>query len=226
MIIVALTGGVGSGKSTVSSFFRDLGAYVVDWDELARKVTRPHSPAWKETVDYFGKCILSDDLTINRQKLADMVFSDKERLAKLNQIVHPRVVQEDEAITSEITSHDPGALIIKDIPLLFEVNPPIFVDKVIVVCAGEQTRLRRLKEKGISRKEAQRRIESQLPIEEKLKSADFVVNNDGPLEQTRRQVEELYSLLRKERKHKNRKGPGQFAREGSRCESKQIIIRR
>ena len=190
MIIVALTGGVGSGKSTVSNFFRDLGTYVIDWDELARKVTRPHLPAWKETVDYFGKGILNDDLTINRQKLADMVFSDKVRLAKLNQIVHPRVFQEDEGITIEIRSHDPGALVIKDIPLLFEVNPPIFVDKVIVVSAGEQTRLRRL--------------------EEKIKSADFVVNNDGPLEETKRQVEEIYSLLRKEKKRGHQKVMGSF----------------
>jgi len=210
MIIVALTGGVGSGKSTVSNFFRDLGAYMIDWDELARKVTRPHLPAWKETVDYFGKGILNDDLTINRQELADMVFSDKVRLAKLNQIVHPRVFREDEGITIEIRSHDPGALVIKDIPLLFEVNPPIFVDKVIVVSAGEQTRLRRLEEKGIDRKEAQRRIECQLPLEEKIKSADFVVNNDGPLEETKRQVEEIYSLLRKEKKRGHQKVMGSF----------------
>ena len=210
MIIVAVTGSVGSGKSTVSKFFKDLGAYVIDWDELARKVTRPHLPAWKETVDYFGKGILNDDLTINRQKLADMVFSNKEHLAKLNQIVHPKVFQEDEVITSEIRSHDPGALIIKDIPLLFEVTPPIFVAEVIVVCASEQTQLRRLERKGISRKEARRRIESQLSLEEKIKSADFVVNNDGLLEETKRQVEDIYSLLRKEDKRGKRRIMGSF----------------
>jgi dephospho-CoA kinase len=204
MIIVGLTGGVGSGKSTVSSFFKDLGAYIIDWDELAREVTRPHLPAWRETVDYFGEGILNDDLTINRQRLADIVFSDKEQIAKLNQIVHPKVFQEDEVITSEIRSHDPGALIIKDIPLLFEVTPPIPVDEVIVVCASEQTQLRRLERKGIDRKEARRRIESQLPLEEKIRSADFVINNDGPLEETKRQVEEIHSLLAKENKRGKR----------------------
>lgn len=204
MIIVGLTGGVGSGKSTVSSFFKDLGAYIIDWDELAREVTRPHLPAWRETVDYFGEGILNDDLTINRQRLADIVFSDKEQIAKLNQIVHPRVFQEDEIITSEIRSHDPGALIIKDIPLLFEVTPPIRVDEVIVVCASEQTQLRRLERKGIDRKEARRRIEFQLPLEEKIRSADFVINNDGPLEETKRQVEEIHSLLTKEDKRGRR----------------------
>jgi dephospho-CoA kinase len=205
MIIVGLTGSVGSGKSTVSNFFKDLGAYTIDWDELARKVTRPHLRAWKEIVDYFGKGILNDDLTIDRQKLADMVFSDKEKLAKLNQIVHPKVFQEDEGITSEIKSHDPDALIIKDIPLLFEVTRPIFVDKVVVVSASEQTQLRRLEEKGINGRDAQKRIKSQLPIEEKMESADFVIDNDGPPEQTKRQVEEIYSLLRKGKSTESRR---------------------
>jgi dephospho-CoA kinase len=196
MIIVGLTGGVGTGKSTATNFFRELGAYIIDWDELARKVTRPHLKAWKEIVEYFGKGILNEDLTINRQKLAEIVFSDKEKVTKLNQIVHPEVFKEDERITNEIKSLDPDALIIKDIPLLFEVSRPIFVDKVVIVSASEQTQLRRLKEKGMSREDAQRRIESQLPLKGKIKSADFVINNDGPPEDTKRQVEEIYSLLR------------------------------
>ncbi len=201
MIIVGLTGSVGTGKSTVTNFFRELGAYIIDWDELAREVTRPHLRAWKEIVEYFGKDFLSEGLTINRQKLAEIAFSDKEKVAKLNQIVHPEVFKEDERITNEIKSLDPGALIIKDIPLLFELTRPIFVDKVVVVSASEQTQLRRLEEKGMSREDAQSRIKSQLPLEEKIKSADFVINNDGPLEETKKQVEEIYSLLRKGEQH-------------------------
>jgi dephospho-CoA kinase len=197
MIIVGLTGSVGTGKSTVTNFFKELGAYIIDWDELARKVTRPHLKAWKEIVESFGKGILNDDLTINRQKLADMVFCDKENVAKLNRIVHPEVFTEDERITNEIKRLDPDALIIKDIPLLFELTRPVHVDKIIVVSASEQTQLRRLEEKGMSRKDARNRIRSQLPLEEKIKSADFVINNDGSLEETKRQVEEIYSLLRK-----------------------------
>jgi dephospho-CoA kinase len=197
MIIVGLTGSVGTGKSTVTNFFRELGAYIIDWDELARKVTRPHLKAWKEIVEYFGKDFLNEDLTINRQRLADIVFSDKEKVSKLNQIVHPKVFKEDERITNEIKSLDPDALIIKDIPLLFELTRSIFVDTIVVVSASEQTQLRRLEEKGMSREDAQSRIKSQLPLEEKIKSADFVINNDGPLEETKRQVEEIYSLLRK-----------------------------
>ncbi len=208
MIIVGLTGSVGTGKSTVANFFKDLGAYIIDWDDLARKVTRPRSEAWKEIVDRFGEGILNEDLTIDRQKLANIVFSDEEQLAELNHIVHPKIFREDEAITSEIQGHDPDALIIKDIPLLFEVSPPVLVDKVIVVCASQQSQLGRLRKRGIDRKEAQRRIKSQLPLEEKTKFADFVVNNNGPLEETKRQVEGIYSLLRKEEKRGRRKVVG------------------
>jgi dephospho-CoA kinase len=197
MVIVGLTGSVGTGKSTVTNFFRALGAYIIDWDELARKVSRPHSKAWKGIVEYFGKGILNADLTINRQKLAEIVFSDKEKMTKLNRIVHPEVFKEDARITDEIKSLDPDALIIKDIPLLFELTRPIYVDKIVVVSASEQTQLRRLEEKGMNRKDARSRIKSQLPLEKKIKSADFVINNDGPLEETKKQVEKIYSLLRK-----------------------------
>ncbi|MDH4068398.1 MAG: dephospho-CoA kinase [Dehalococcoidia bacterium] len=210
MVIVGLTGGVATGKSMVAAFFKELGAYMIDWDELAREVVRPRLKAWKEIVEYFGKTILNDDFTINRQKLANMVFSNKEKLAMLNQIVHPRVFREDERLTNEIRRLDPDAVIIKDIPLLFEVSRPIFVDKVVVVSASEHIQLRRLKEKGMSRQDAQNRIRSQLPLEKKVKSAHFVINNDGTPEETKRQVEEIYSLLRKGTKHgeqRVRRGP-------------------
>jgi dephospho-CoA kinase len=199
MTIVGLTGSVGTGKSTVTNFFRELGAYVIDWDKLARDVTHPHSRAWKEIVEYFGRGCLNKDLTINRQKLAEMVFPDRKSLERLNRIVHPHVFKEDERITNEINNLDPHALIVKDIPLLFEVAHPISVDKVVVVAASEQTQLRRSEEKGMSREDAQNRIKSQLPLKDKIEAADFVIDNDGPLEETRRQVEEIYSLLKKEK---------------------------
>jgi len=198
MIIVGLTGSVGTGKSTVTRFFKELGAYIIDWDELAREVVRPHLRAWKEIVEYFGQDFLNEDLTINRQKLAEVVFSNKEKVTKLNQIVHPEVFKEDERITNDIKGLDPNALIIKDIPLLFELTRPIYLDKIIVVSASERTQLRRLEEKGMSREDAKNRIKSQLPLEEKIKAADFVINNDGTLEETKRQVEGIYPLLRQE----------------------------
>jgi len=201
MIIAGLTGSVGTGKSTVANFFKELGAYIIDWDELAREVVHPHLEAWEEIVGVFGKDILNEDLTLNRQKLADMVFPDKEKVAKLNQIVHPQVFKEDARITNEIKSLDPDALILKDIPLLTEEARPLFVDKIIVVAASEQTQIGRLEERGMSREDAQNRIKSQLPLEEKIKFADFVINNDGSLEETKKQVEEVYSLLKKGEQH-------------------------
>ncbi|MFO7996153.1 MAG: dephospho-CoA kinase [Dehalococcoidia bacterium] len=201
MIIVGLTGGVGTGKSTVAHLFRELGAYVIDWDELAREVVRPHSKAWKEIVEYFGKDFLNADLTLNRQKLAETVFSDREKVSRLNEIVHPEVFKEDERITDEIKSLDPDALIVKDVPLLFELTRPLSVDKTILVCAREQTQLRRLEERGMSREDARNRIRSQLPLEEKTRFANFVVDNDGSLEKTKRQVEAIYSSLIKGEQH-------------------------
>jgi len=198
MIIVGLTGSVGTGKSTVAKFFEELGAYVIDWDELAREVVRPNSKAWKEIIECFGKDVLNEDLTVNRQKLANIVFTEKGKVTKLNQIVHPEVFKEDERIINEIKNHDPNALVVKDIPLLFELTHPIITDKTVVVSASEETQLRRLEGKGMSRDDAQNRISSQLPLEEKIKSADFVINNNGQLEETKRQVEEIYSLLKKE----------------------------
>jgi dephospho-CoA kinase len=208
MTIVGLTGSVGTGKTTVAKFFGELGAHIIDWDELARQVTRPHLEAWKEIVKYFGKDVLNDDSTINRQKLANMVFPDKKKIRRLSQIVHPEVFKEDERITGEIKSRDPDALIIKDVPLLFEVTLPISVDKVIVVAAREQTQLRRLEQKGMSREDAQNRIRSQLPLEEKIKCADFVITNDGPLEETKRQVQKIYSLLRKGKRRGKQRAQG------------------
>ena len=201
MIVVGITGSVGTGKSTVDNFFKELGAYIIDWDVLAREVVHPHSRAWEGIVEYFGKDVLNEDLTLNRQKLADMVFLNKEKVGRLNQIVHPEIFKEDERITSQIKNFDANALVIKDIPLLTEAARGIFVDKIVVVSASEQTQLKRLEEKGMSREDAKNRIKSQLPLEEKIKFADFVIDNDGSLEETKRQVEEVYSLLRKGEQH-------------------------
>ncbi|MBE0430318.1 MAG: dephospho-CoA kinase [Dehalococcoidia bacterium] len=195
-MIVVLTGSVGTGKSTVAGFFRELGAYVVDFDELAREVTRPHSRAWEKIVEFFGRDVLNEDLTINRQRLADIVFCDHDKLARLNEIVHPEVFEQDERITAEIRERDSDALVIKDIPLFYEVSCPISVDSVIVVAASEQTQLRRLEKKAMSLEDASRRIKAQLPIDYKSRRADFVIDNDGSLEETKRQVEAIYCLLR------------------------------
>lgn len=197
MIIVGLTGSIGSGKSTVAGLFKQLGAYVIDWDEMARKAVRPHSRAWRDIVEHFGDAFLNEDLTLNRQRLADAVFADKEKVAVLNRIVHPEVFRDDERITSLIRDVDPDALVIKEIPLLYEADLPITLDKTIVVTAAVKSRLRRLEKKGMRREDALNRMRSQLPPEEKTRSADFIIDNDGSLKDTRKQVEAIYSLLRR-----------------------------
>ena len=206
MVILGLTGGIASGKSTVAKFFQELGAYVIDWDILAQKIECPHQKAWKEIVEYFGKEVLSEDLTLNRQKLAEIVFRDEEKLRRLNYIVHPEVFKEDQRITEEISRADPEALIVKDIPLLGESNSPLIelgifkkLDKVLVVYASEGNQLKRLTEKGMSRVEAKERIKAQMPLSEKVKIADLVIYNDGSLEETRRQVEKIYKELKREK---------------------------
>ncbi len=209
MTVVGLTGSLGTGKSTVAGLFKELGAYVVDWDELARQVVCPHRKAWQRIVDCFGEGVLNEDLTINRQKLADIVFSDPAKLAELNRIVHPEVSQEDQRITQEIKALAPDALIIKDIPLLHEAACPISVDKTIVVAAREATQLTRLEAGGMTREDALKRIRSQIPLEEKIKSADFVIDNEGSLEETRRQVEKLYGqLIQGKRQSRHTRGEG------------------
>ncbi len=204
-MIVGVTGNIAVGKSTVAALFKELGAYVIDWDELAREAVHPYSKAWREISEHFGEGVLNADLTVNRHRLASIVFCDGRELAKLNEIVHPHVFEMDEMTTNEIRDHDPDGLIIKDIPLLFEVTRPIYVDKLIVVSASQETRLRRLEQKGTDQRDARRRMESQLPLEGKIRSADFVISNDGPLGDTKRQVEDIYTLLMKEEKRRKQK---------------------
>ena len=196
MIIAGLTGGIASGKSTVSNMFRELGAYVIDWDMLAREVVLPHKRAWNGIVDYFGRAVLNDDMTLNRQKLGEIVFNDAEKLEMLNQITHPAVIEEDEEQVETIRKTDPQAIVIKDIPLLIEIGYNKRVDKVIVVYAGKENQIKRMiKGRKLSREEAEKRIRTQMPLKEKKKFADFVVQNDDSLESTRRQVESIFTAL-------------------------------
>lgn len=189
VIIVGLTGGIASGKSTVAGIFRELGAYLIDFDVLAREVVRPHLKAWKGIVEYFGTEVLNEDLTLNRQRLAEIVFDDAVKLEKLNEIVHPVVFEEGKNRLEEIRKIDPGALVVMDIPLLLETGCQTLVDKVVLVSASEENQIRRLIDRGLTPGEAEKRIRAQMPSAEKIKRADFVIQNDGSLAETRRQVE-------------------------------------
>ncbi len=198
MIIAGVTGTIGTGKSTVAHMFADLGAFVIDADQLAHDVVEPGKAAWQGIVDYFGRDILNADQTLNRQKLADIVFSNLEKLKKLDSIVHPEVLKEDQRLVEGRKVTDPNGLIIKDIPLLLEVGPELaylLVEKIIVVYASEETQIKRLIARGLSEEDVRSRIKSQVPVREKMKYADFTVNNDGSLEETRQQVKTIYDKL-------------------------------
>ena len=131
MVIVALTGGIGSGKSTVARMFEDEGAYVIDFDYLARVVVKPDKPAWRDIVDYFGPEILSPDRTLNRSALAEIVFSDDESRKALEGFTHHRIFEESDALVKAIKRKDPCSVVIIDFPLLFELSLNEKFDKVI-----------------------------------------------------------------------------------------------
>lgn len=190
-MIIGLTGGIASGKSTVSEMLKKRGIPVIDADLIAREVVEVGKKAYTEIVNAFGKEILNEDLTINRARLGSIVFQNEDKREKLNSIVHPEVRLEMKRRQKQLISEGAKAVVL-DIPLLFESNLKHLVDKVIVVYTGEKNQLERLmKRNNFSKKEALSRINAQMPLKEKVKFADAVINNDGTLEETEQQLENI-----------------------------------
>jgi dephospho-CoA kinase len=180
MILVGLTGGVATGKSTVAKMFKQCGAVVIDADELAHEVVKPGKPAWRAIVTLFGKTMLNQDRSLNRQALGSIVFRNRTKRRQLERIIHPRVAREQARLTKQAARIDPTAVVIYDVPLLFEAGIDTRVDKTLVVTADRETQLARLKKRnGLSRVEAIRRIRSQMPLSKKVRLADIVI--DGTL---------------------------------------------
>jgi dephospho-CoA kinase len=197
MLIVGLTGGVASGKTVVSQILREEGAYLINADQIARNLVRPHSPAWKELRRVFGDGILDEDGSIHRKKLAAKVFSDPEQRNLLNQILHPRIKEEIEREVKEIGEKDPDGIVVIDAALLVELGDYREMDRLIVVASTKMQQIERLaKRDGLEEEEAQRILCSQMPVEEKLKVADFVIRNDGSLEETKRKAREIFQELK------------------------------
>jgi dephospho-CoA kinase len=196
-LLAGLTGGMGSGKTTVGKLFKALGAHVLDADEICRSLVEPGKPAWQETVDLLGNGILKDDQTLDRRKIADIVFNDPEKKKALEAILHPRVMEEEHAIYKDIQKSDPGALIIIDAALLIESENYRKVDKVIVIACDEEIQLHRIMAKNtFSREDAERRLQQQMPLEEKIKFADYVLHNDSGLSDLKEKVEALFHQLK------------------------------
>ena len=198
MILVGLTGGLATGKSTVARMFQDCGAMLIDADLLARLVVEPDKPAWREIVRVFGKQILRPDRTLDRTALASIVFRNRTRLRQLGAIIHPRVAREQARLTREIAKKHSHAVILYDAPVLIEAGAHQRMDRVIVVTADRQTQIARLRHRNhLTRAEALRRIRTQMPLDRKVKLADFVVNGTLPPEQLRRDVARIYAELRR-----------------------------
>lgn len=195
---MGITGGVASGKSLVLHQFMKLGAYAIDCDLLSREVVIPCSKAWWEIVRFFGNGIVKKDLEIDRRGLRAIVFSDSEKLTVLEKIIHPEVkrkcIERLEAMKK--IELEPNALVVIDVPLLVETGIQGEFDKIIVVYASEETQLKRVMERdGITRGEAKKLIELQMPLGEKLRFADFVINNEGTREETENQVRDIFATL-------------------------------
>ncbi len=185
---IGLTGSVATGKSTVSNMIQHAGIPLVDADIAARKVVEPGTEGLKEIVAYFGEEILLADGTLNRAKLGEIIFKDKEKREKLNEITHPRV--KDYMLEARERFFRAGEeLVFFDIPLLFESHLESLVDQIVVVWTTPETELKRLMERNnLTKEEALRRIESQMGIDEKARKADFVIDNNESLEKTQKQV--------------------------------------
>jgi len=193
-----LTGGVACGKSTVARYFQDFGAHIIDADQVGHELIEPGSAAFQEILQRFGKEILDPGGAIDRRKLGAKVFADPQQLRLLNALVHPRIIARVQELAVEQQRQNPHAVVIVDAALIFESGIGGTMRKIMVAWCRPDQQLERLMAKtGISREEAERRIQAQMPAEEKLRRADFRIDCSGSKEHTREQVEVLYPELRR-----------------------------
>ena len=196
MKLIGLTGGAGSGKSTVAAMFRELGAAIIDADEASHAVYEPGTPGFREVVEAFGSEYVRDDGHIDRAKLGDLVFKNPEARQKLNAIVHPRVREWMAEHTAQAVE-DGAEVVIQDVPLLFENGLQGLYSSTVLVYADAATQLSRLtEERRLSPERARSMLASQMPIDEKRSLADYVIDNGGTRDKTRREVEWVWTKVR------------------------------
>jgi len=192
---IGLTGGIGSGKSTVSQFLAELGAVILDADKIGHEVFKPNTEAWHEVVAAFGRQILTPSGEINRKKLGELVFSQPESLLRLNQIMHPQIYNIVKAQIEEYRRQGVDVVVLES-AILIEANWTSLVDEVWVTVAQEAMVLKRLKEqRGLEEEQTLARIRSQLSSEEQIKHADVVIHNNGDLDEVKAKVKELWERL-------------------------------
>lgn len=224
MLKVGLTGGIASGKSVVGEMFVALGAHLVQADHIAHELMLPGQPVYNEVVRHFGREILNPDGTLNRAKLAEAAFSSSavsaggkppnapSRIDELNRIVHPAVIRSQESWMEEMGRQDPQAVAIVEAALILEAGMAKRFDRLIVVTCSEEQRVARFASRQkldleAARKEVARRMAAQLPEADKVKAADYVIDNSGSLDETRRQVTQLWRQLHAEASGQARTDP-------------------
>jgi dephospho-CoA kinase len=201
MLKVGLTGAIASGKSVVGEMFVALGAHLIQADRISHQLMQPGQPVYNEVVRQFGDSILNPDGTVNRAQLAEATFAPaNSRVEELNCIVHPAVIRAQEEWMEEIGRQDPRAVAIVEAALILEAGAAQRFDRLVVVTCSEEQRIARFAARQkldpeAARKEVARRMAAQLPEAEKIKAADYVIDNSGPLERTREQVRRVWEKL-------------------------------
>ncbi len=196
LIVVGLTGGIASGKSTVSQIFDRAGAVVIDADRIARQVVEPGNPAWNEIRAQFGRQVCKPDGTLDRERLGDMVFHQNHLRRQLEAIIHPRVRSQMDETLGKLALSRPDSVVVLDVPLLLETGMDKGLDEVIVVYAPAAVQYRRLMlRNGFSADQAQARIDAQMPMTQKRSRATLVIDNSGDLAETEKQTMAIYRDL-------------------------------
>ena len=201
MLKVGLTGGIATGKSLVGSMFAELGVHIIDADKLGHELMAPGEPVYDEIVRRFGGEILNSDKTVNRGRLAELAFDHRRpRIYELNSLLHPGIIQRYEKRMEEIDASDPNAIVMLEAALLLEAGIRKRFDRIIVVSSKPQQRVERWEKRlnvdaDAAKREVTRRMMAQAPDEAKIQAADFVIDNNGSIEDTRKQVENVYEAL-------------------------------
>ena len=205
ILLTGLTGGIATGKTTAAEMLKVLGSEIIDFDILARDVVEPGKPAWEQIVEYFGESALKEDRSLDRKKISAIVFRDPGKRNVLEAITHPVIFEEYENRLINIIRKDPGAIVVGVMPLMIEIGLQDLFQNIIVVYISREGQIKRLVDRDkITVEQAENILNAQVPIEEKLKYADFVINNECPLDETRRQVEALWQELKRIQEYRDK----------------------
>jgi dephospho-CoA kinase len=195
-LLVGLTGGIATGKSTVSEILRQLGCEIIDADQLARDVVEPEQPAWKRIVAEFGGGVVTAEGALDRKKLGAIVFADPERRKRLEAITHPAIRARFQARLDELAAQGFAGIVVFDAPVMIESGNYKNMDRLVVVVTDDATQAARLQERdGTDEAEGRRKIASQMPLAEKAKLADYVIDNSGAREATAAEVRRVFAAL-------------------------------